>query len=445
MFGYVPMTMYADVLVVGGGAAGVAAAVAAARSGCEVLLVERAGYLGGTLTAVSLGSLCGYFTVVDDEPVPVVGGLATELVARLRRAGAAADPVRWLRTASIPYDQFGMKVELDRLVTEAGVRVLLHTTVVETAVSEAAVQRLRVHGKGGYDEIEAGVVIDCSGDADVIAQAGGEFEMDIATLQLPTAMFRFGGVDTERAGAISRPELHRYLERAVAAGHQLPRTAGGIYSVWPGVVHVNITRLACEGRAPDPFSPTEMTFAEMAGREQVISYQKAFRDFVPGFESAFVLDSGAQLGVRESRRVVGRERLTETMVTRPSRTKAVIACSAWPVEEHGSGRDVRWAWLDPGEYYQIPFGCLIPRGLTNVLVAGRCVSADHVAQASVRVTAQCMVMGEAAGVAAAAALDGRDQVSEVDVDAVQEELLRRGSFLGAQQTHNGSVNGSAAQ
>ena len=445
MLGYVPMTMSADVVVVGGGAAGVAAAASAARSGCDVLLVEHAGYLGGTLTAVSLGSLCGYFTLVDEEPVPVVGGLAEELVERLRRSGAAADPVRWLRTASIPYDLFGMKVELDRIVTEAGVRVLLHTTVVEAVVADGAVHKLRVHGKGGFNEIEAGVVIDCSGDADVVAQAGGEFEMDLPSLQLPTAMFRFGGVDTARTSAISRADLHRHLERAVTAGHALPRTAGGIYSIWPGVVHVNITRLSCGGRAPNPMSAAEMTNAEIVGREQVVAYQRAFREFVPGFENAFVLDSGAQLGVRESRRITGRERLTETMVTSPSRTEAAIACSAWPVEEHGAGRDVRWVWLDPGEYYQIPLGCLLPRKLTNVLVAGRCVSADHVAQASVRVSAQCMAMGEAAGVASAVALDTGDRVSQVETATVQRELLKRGSFLGDLQTLDGSANGHAAQ
>lgn len=432
MLGYVPMAIYADVVVVGGGTAGVAAAVSAARAGCDVLLVERAGYLGGTMTAVSLGSLCGYFTLIDDEPVPVVGGLALELVERLRKAGAAGNPLQWLRTASIPYDLFGMKVELDRLVKETGVRLLLHSTVVETTSADGIVHAVRVHNKGGFADIEARIVMDCSGDADIVALAEGSCDFELSSLQLPTAMFRFGGVDTERASAISRPELHHLLEQAVQAGYSLPRTAGGIYSVWPGVVHVNITRLEQDGRAPNPLSAQEMTWAEMRGREQILDYQRAFREFVPGFEDAFVLDSGAQLGVRESRRIVGHARLTQGDVTQPSRSADAVACSAWPVEKHGAGRGIEWAWLEPGEYYQIPFGCLVPQGLNNVLVAGRCVSADPVAQASVRVSAQCIAMGEAVGAASALALrtSREHNLAATDVPALQRELSTSGAFLG---------------
>lgn len=420
------------VLVVGGGAAGVAAAVSSARAGASTVLVERHGLLGGTLTCVGLGSLCGYYAIADDQPLPVVGGVAMEVVDRLAARNGVTGPVRWLRTASLPYDMFTMSLVLDDLVNEPQLEVLLHSYVTEVRCSgPGRVEAVRVESKSGSDWLRPNLVVDCTGDADVVARAGLPFDYDPAELQSATAMFRFGGVDTERTSRIGREQYHEYLGEAVKAGLPLPRTAGGMYSVRAGVVHANITKIP----APfDPLSPRDLTRGEILGRQQVAAYLEAFRRFVPGFEHAFILDVGHVLGVRESRRVVGRVTVTEEHIRSRARWDDAIACSAWPVEDHVPGADVEWVWLDDGDYYQVPFGSLVPQGSQNVLTAGRCVSATHRAQASLRVSAQCFAMGEAAGTAAAMTQQQSGHaltVDQIDVTALQKGLVAGGSFLGS--------------
>jgi hypothetical protein len=426
------MTPEIGVLVVGGGAAGVAAAVASARAGADTVLVERYGSLGGTLTSVGLGSLCGYYAIADDRPVPVVGGLAMEVVDRLATRDGVTGPLRWLRTASLPYDMFTMSLVLDELVEEPQLEVLLHSYVTEVRCSgPGRVEAVRVESKGGSEWLRPDLVIDCTGDADIVARAGLPFDYDPEELQSATAMFRFGGVDTERTSRISREQYHEYLGEAVRSGLALPRTAGGMYSVRPGVVHANITKIPSPF---DPLSPRDLTKGEVLGRRQVAAYLEAFRRFVPGFEHAFVIDVGHALGIRESRRVIGRAIVTEEHIRSRSRWDDAIACSAWPVEDHVPGADVEWVWLEDGDYYQVPFGSLVPQGSQNVLTAGRCVSATHRAQASLRVSAQCFAMGEAAGTAAAQTqwhTGPALTVDEIDVSALQKDLVAAGGFLGA--------------
>ncbi|MFJ5962141.1 FAD-dependent oxidoreductase [Pseudarthrobacter oxydans] len=418
-----------DVAVIGGGTAGTIAALSAARAGASVILIERQGFLGGTLTSSSLGSLCGYYTVVEGRPEPVVGGLPMELVEGLRKMGGSpADPLMWLRTASIPYDLFSMKVLLDRLMEESSVKVLFHSQVTGVATDpDGKIAAADVLTRSGFVNVAATTFIDATGNAEVTALAGGTFDLDVDTMQAPTSMFRFGGVDTAKMKAITRPELHRHLETAVAAGFALPRTAGGMYSVRPGIVHVNITRV--EGSV-NPFDPEQITAAEMEGRRQILLYEEAFRRFVPGFADAFVLDSGVEIGIRESRRIHGEVTLAYDDVTTSARFPDVIACSAWPIEDHTGDRGIRWVWLDPGEYYQIPLRAMLPKSVANLIVAGRSISATHDAQASVRVTAQCFAMGEAAGLAAVTALEHDGITSMIDISCVQDALLERGAFLG---------------
>jgi glycine/D-amino acid oxidase-like deaminating enzyme len=420
-----------DVLVVGGGSAGLAAAVAAARLGASVRLVEKHGFLGGTLTMVTLGSICGLYTVTDTEVTPVVGGFAAEVAERLRREGGApAAPKRWLKTASLPYDPFCMKLVCDDLATEARLRLSLHALVTEALMEGRRIAGVVVETPSGRRTIRAGAVIDATGDGDVAALAGAAFEHDPAHNQAPTAMVRFGGVDTARAMALDRPTLHACLERAVEAGLPLPRTAGGMFSVRDGMVHLNITRVLHGGRAPDVLDTEELTAAEIEGRRQVRMYVEAFRRFVPGFEGCFALDTGAELGVRESRRIRGEHWLELDEVMNQGRFPDAIACSAWPVEEHGAGRATKWVFLEPGSYYQLPYRMMVPVGVEGLLVAGRCASASHDAHASMRVAAVCMALGEAAGVAVAQCAERGLPVRQADIGALQRQLLRQGAFLG---------------
>jgi hypothetical protein len=416
-----------DVVVVGGGSAGVAAAVSAARQGARTLLVEKFGFLGGVMTATTLGGVCGFFSLVNDEPHQMVFGFADEVKKELERRGGTPGPLKWLKTASFPYDIFTLKKIFDDFANIPNLSLALQTSLISAEHEDGWIRSIELATRGQLWSVRAANFVDATGDALLCHFAGAETELDIDNLQFPTTMFRMGGVDTAKMQRITRPEMHRLLERAIEDGFDIPRTAGGIYAVGAGVVHLNITKIAIDGRPPNPFDAAEISHAERAGREQVITYLNVFRRYVPGFEHAFIIDSGAELGLRETRRIVGDYVLTFDDVAEERKFADAIACNCWPVEEHGTGRSIRWVWLRPGGYNHIPYRALIPVSLRNVLVAGKCVSASHEAQAAIRVTANCFSMGQAAGVACALAND--DGVRSIDIAQLQSELGNRGVVL----------------
>lgn len=423
----VPVLREVDVLVAGGGSAGVAAAVSAARAGASVLLVERNGFLGGTMTATSLGGVCGLYSLIDGAPVQMVFGFAEEVRARLAAAGGTTGPLPWLNTASLPYDLFTLKAVLDDLAEVPRLEILYQARLTDVVREGTRVTHAVVRGRAAPFAVTARTFVDASGDGELAALAGADTEIEHGHLQFPSTMFRMGGVDTTRAMAVSRAEMHALLERAVADGHDLPRTAGGIYSVRAGVVHLNITKVKVDGCSPDPFDPESLSRAEREGRSQARRYLEVFRRYVPGYAEAYILDTGTELGIRETRRIVGAQTVTAEDVVGERKVDDAIAASCWPIEEHGAGRSTRWVWLSPGGYCQIPYGALVPRGLDNVLVAGRCLSATHEAQAALRVTANCFSMGQAAGLAAALATDGA--VRDVAMPALRRALAEAGAVL----------------
>ncbi len=429
----IPVVAEPDVLVVGGGAAGIAAACAAARGGARTMLVEGYGCLGGTLTLVTLGGFCGTHMVVDDERLArVAGGLYLELEDRLASRDAVLPPRRHGRILGVPYESASLKLVADEMVAAHGARVLLHTSAVATVTDGARVTAVIVENKGGRAAIAPQVVIDASGDADVAARAGADFALgEEGTTQYASTMFRLGGVDTAVAGELTRPQIRELLERAVADGYPLPRTTTGVHmNPLEGVVHLNVTKLANpEG---EPFllvDPEQLSEAERVGRQQVKLYEEVFRRYVPGFARARVIDIGARVGVRETRLVRGDSVLTAAHVRGCAKPEDRIACSSWPLELHGTGRATTWEFLPDGEWYGLPWGCLVVAGFENLLVAGRNLSAEHAAQASARVAGPCVAMGEAAGTAAAMSLSAGGSVRSVAVEALQQNLLRAGAIL----------------
>jgi hypothetical protein len=365
---HTPVTMDVDVCVVGGGAAGVAAAVSAAQCGARVALLERYGFLGGTLTTVSLGSICGIYAVREDALTPIVGGFLNQVVSQLTELNGCGDTVRWLKTASLPYDQFKMKVALDRLTSIHGVQVLLHSLVVGVAKAGDDITHVLLETREGRVAISASQFIDCSGDAELCARAGVELEINLNDLQQPTTMFRMMDVDNAAFAKVDRAALHQNLEMAVNDGMDLPRTAGGVFMERPGLAHLNITKVNINGATPNPLSTRELTKAEQLGREQVLIYEHAFRKYVPGFANAKVLDTGAAIGIRESRRLVGEYVLTKDDVLGSAKFSDGIACCSWPIEDHAAGRATKWVWLEEGEYFQIPFRSLLPKKVSNWLL-----------------------------------------------------------------------------
>lgn len=429
----IPVIIETDVLVVGGGSAGMSAAVTASRMGCNVTLIEKFGFLGGTLTSVTLGSFCGIFTVTDEAIKPVVKGFQEELIERLKRYEGVLPPHRWLKTASVSYDISCLKKVADELITESGVCVFYHTQAVSVVKENKKVNGVIIENKDGRSIINAKVIIDASGDGDIAAMGGAPFEIGSNGItQFPSSMFRMANVEIEKIVHITRDEYQGYFQKAKKDGYSLPRVSSGIH-ITPlyGVVHLNVTKIAREDGNPiNPLRVEELTYAEIEGRRQVFLYAEVLRKYVPGFEKARVVDIGSHIGIREARLIKGDYILNDKDVLSCRKFDDVIACSAWPLEMHGEKDETKWVWIEPGDFYTIPYRCLIPQNIENVLIAGRNISTTHEAQASTRVSAVCMAVGQAAGTAAYLALKCDNNVRDISIKELQGFLQKGNAFLG---------------
>jgi glycine/D-amino acid oxidase-like deaminating enzyme len=391
-----------DVIVVGSGSAGSAAAIRAARAGARTLLLDRLAFMGGTSTAV-LDTFYAFWTP-GAAPRRVVGGLGWEVARTLMDDGAAFErPNTYGAGTGVTYDPEALKVLWERLATEAGVTLLLHTWATGVRVRDGRVEAIRTWNKGGERWHAAGVVVDASGDADVAAMAGAAYDDARTTpeTQSLSTLFMVANVDVTRAAAVPKAQLWALMREAVATGHyRLPRVEGSWHRTpHPGIVMVHMTRIP----NVDATDPAALTLAELEGRRQVREYHRFLRDRVPGFEEAVVVSTSPAIGIRESRRVHGDYRLTREDVLAARRFPDEVALCGAPIEDHGAGGDTAWRYIAGGGIYGIPYRALLPEGLDGLLVAGRCFSATHDAHASARSMATCMAMGQAAGTAAALA------------------------------------------
>jgi FAD dependent oxidoreductase len=435
-----PVIADVEVCVVGAGSSGSSAAIAAARTGASVLLVDRLPFLGGTSTAV-LDTFYGFFTP-GERSLKVVGGVADDVVAALQELGPVLTrPNTYGAGAGVTYLAEHLKVVWEGLVTGAGARPLLHAMVQAADVRDGHVESIVVATRGGLARVRARSFIDASGDADLCAFAGFGFETagEIDPAQTLTTTFRIANVDHERRRRVTKEELHELMRDAAESGdYDLPRRDGSDH-VTPvdGMVATVMTRLESIRREPDgrivnATDPWFLTDAEMAGRRQALEYVRFLRDRVPGYEHASLVALGTQIGVRETRRVYGDYRLTRDDVLSAHRFDDDVGLCGAPIEDHRGGPDTAWHYLPEGGVVGIPYRTLLVRDATNVLVAGRCFSATHDAHASVRSMAQCMAMGQAAGTAAALGLaTGRDP-RDLDPDGLRDRLRRDGAILDLQ-------------
>lgn len=419
-----PVVRAVDVLVVGGGTSGCAAAVAAARRGLRTVLLDRYGFLGGTATAAMVGCLCGVYTC-SPNTLTVIKGYLQEITDRLEARDAG-----YKLKHRYQLDHEALKLVLDGWLLEAGVELLFQTQMVDTLVEAGGrVRGVVVETKAGRGAIHARVVIDSSGDADVVARAGGAFEKSPREeLQAPSLVFTMAGVDIERAIQTPQAEISQLL-RAAAERGEVPgnRFSGGYSPVPPeGKVHMNITRITCV----DGTDPDDLNRAYVEGRRQVDAYAQFARTYLPGFERAYIDQIAPQLGIRETRRVVGLYQLTTDDVLGARSFPDAICRGAWPLEIHpNDATGTTRIHLEGDTYYQIPYRCLVPRDLEGVLVTGRCISTTHEAQGSTRVMGPGIATGQAAGVAAALALADARAPRDVDVARLQAELEREGALL----------------
>jgi hypothetical protein len=448
-----------DVLVVGGGPAGSAAAVAAARAGVRVALIERFAFLGGNLTVGMVAPMMGFHA----GDLQIVRGIPEEIVGSLQAMGASPghvpDPVDFCATIT-PFDYEGLKQVLHGLVLGAGVRVFFHTILVGASLGAAGDHAVWVWQRDGFRKIEAGVVIDASGDGEFCALAGLPFEVGRPSDGRPqpmTMLFRLAGVDWDRVmdeidahpeeiqheaaigGRIDPAWLRRLPVRgfsgfarlvrdAKAAGElDLPRDRLLVFEgVHPGEAIVNTTRVAGRLGVIGP----DLSEAEVEGRRQTYQLVGFLRRRVPGFAHARLLATPTQIGIRETRRVVGAIMVTREDATAGRRFPDAIAASAYPIDIHDPVTGgMTFTRFPPGEYFTIPYRALQPRGASNVLVAGRCFSGTHEALASARISAVAMAMGQAAGHAAALAVRGRVPVEHLDPEDLRRALREIGAFV----------------
>ncbi len=430
-----------DVLVVGGGAAGVAAAVAAARRGREVILLERYGFCGGGAVAGMSGTVCGLYAASareDARPEQLVFGFADEFASALARSGGLTDPVRYGKTFTRVHDPLVWREVADRILQDAGVRTFLHTLAIGVGLDGGErVTGVTAYTKAGPLTVDANVTIDASGDADIVSMAGFETTCgNGGKVQNPTMMFRMQGVDVERFRSAYGPDtimgeavselIYRYHNAGV---YRLPRKKVFMFPTpRPGELLCNATRImGRDGNELNCVYADDITEAEIEGRKQVREYARFSRDHLSGCESAFVNDTGVQVGVRQTRQIVGATTLANSDVVEGAKFSTGIARSAWPIELH-SGDKPKIGWL-LDDYYEVPFGCFLPVKGEGLLVAGRCLAAEHEAMASARVTAQCFSYGQAIGIAAAMAAEQAKQPRDVRGEDVRAVLNSLGAKL----------------
>jgi hypothetical protein len=444
----------ADVLVVGGGPAGIGAAVAAGRNSAKTVLVERFGFLGGNATAGLVGPFMTSYS--QDGKIELIKGVFEELVERAEALGGAIDPgkveggteyasfITYGHHRVTPFDPEIVKLVAAEMCLEAGVELRLHTFMVDSIAEDGAVGGIVVASKSGLEAIRAKVTVDCSADADVATRAGVPFhqgrQQDGLT-QPMTLFFRLANVDDEgvKQYIADHPEDHRPYAGVVREARErgefpIPREGIGIYlTPQPGIWRVNTTRL----QRLDGTNVLDLTKAEIEGRKQVMFLLKFLRERCPGFERCSLLDTAATIGVRETRRIVGEYTLTAEDLQTGREFDDVIALCGYPMDIHsptGTGGTMTPDATQSANVYQIPYRCLVPVQVQNLLVAGRCVSATHEALGAIRVMPPAFAMGQAAGTAGALAAAEGVAPRRVPVPWLQETLVANGAYLGEKVT-----------
>ncbi|NGP05759.1 FAD-dependent oxidoreductase [Rhodococcus sp. 14C212] len=433
-----PVLAEVDVLVVGAGAAGVAAATTAAEAGKSVILVEKYGFAGGAAVAGMSGTICGmyYATAHPQQPEQVVYGFTERFRAALAARGGLTDPQLYGKTFTSAHDPHMWTEVADAFLEDAGVRILFHTAVAGVVMDGDRYAGAVLESNAGRSVVLAQRTIDASGDAAVVARANGAYYFGAdGRIQNPTMFFRLADVDIDEferyygPDTICPPEVTALIEQQRTAGANLPRSKIWVFRTpRPNELMVNATRIdGRDGRALNVIDPEDFTEGEVVGRLQARAYADFFRAHIPGCASSYLEDTGIEVGIRQTRSIVGHETLRNDDVLQARKREDGICRVPWPIELHDSkGSNLHWL-LD--DYYDVPYLSLVPLTGENIIVAGRCLSAEHEALASARVTAQCFEYGHAAGVAAALSIDENLPFAKLDGRGVRAVMAANGSAL----------------
>lgn len=457
----IPVRLETDIIVCGGGPAGAGAALAAARAGKRVVLIESYGFLGGTITAAGVNGIGGWQHDLDGRPL--VTGIAQELIVEVcRQSGGDMEEVREVfrsREKRPTYREGGlgcywlninpsiMKIVLEQKLIQAGVRLLYHCGAAAPVMEGSSVRGVYVESKSGREAVLAKLVIDCTGDGDMAFRAGadcwmgddrdgfcqpGSLLFTVANADVPPLDYSLGQNDESHLPPLERNRYAGAIRLARERGeltknpNELFCAATPLHISDPRVRSVNFTRI----QKIDATDVASLTAAELSGREQVLEALAFMRKYIRGCENAYLVDIQPQVGIRESRRVRGEYVLTAEDVLDGARFEDCICRGIYLLDIHNPDGVAASTLRMLDQPYDIPYRALIPGGIDNMLVAGRCISGDHTALASYRIVSHCFQTGQAAGEAAAEALDKEIPVREVDTAVLKARLEKSGCNVG---------------
>lgn len=433
-----------DVIVAGGGPSGIGAAISAARNGIKVLLVEQAGYLGGMATNGCVPAFCPY---TNGEKL-VIGGIGLEVLNKMKKECAESPfydnkPGRLKEYDWVPIDPEVLKRVTEQMVIKSNCDLLLHTVITNVNYSDGRLESIVIHNKSGNFTIDARFFIDCTGDADLVAQAGGIYEYGDkdGLVQAGTLCFRIANLDIEKFMKYAKEtgedgNLNIAASKAKALGEfpENERYVSGIALQGGGMAGLNFGHVY----HLNPLDGEDLTRAEIEAREKLPELMKFLNKYVPGAEQAVLASSGPVIGLRESRRIVGDYKLTIEDYYKRAYFEDTIARYSYPIDIHaatpdeddyGKNREYVTSRYKIGEAYSIPYRSLLPVGFKNLLVAGRTISSDRAMMASVRVMPACFATGEAAGAAAAICVKEGLDLRKLPIQKLQETLSGQGAIL----------------
>lgn len=436
---HLPLHGEYDVVVIGGGPAGIAAAASAARRGARTLLVEAYGFLGGMGTVGGVTNFAGLYGRHQGEMRQLVHGVVDDLLPRIAALGGLNQPQDGMqgRIRVRSYDTSAYKCAADQMLLAAGVKLLFHAQAAAVLMDGARIAALVVETKSGRQAVRANVFVDCSGDADVAAFAGVPCAVGDGhgSGLFPSTMFRVGHVDaTQAVPAVGEfKAINDFMARAQQehpGRYRFPREGAILRpQIRPTEWRANVTQIAnAGGRAMNAVDADELSAGEVEGRRQIVEYFRFLREQVPGFADSQIVEIAPQVGIRETRRIEGVYALSGDDIVDSARFDDRIGINAWPMELHQAG-GIEWRFpRDPQRAYNdLPWRMLVPKRVQNLLVAGRCASMTHEGQSAARVSGGCFVMGQAAGTAAAGA--GSTPMQAIDIARLQQQLRDDGVLL----------------
>jgi len=445
-----------DVIIVGGGISGAMAAIAAARNHVKPLIVEELGFLGGMLTAAGVGPMMTFHAGDKQVIQGITGELIDRLVAQGKSPGHIMDTTGYTYSVT-PFDAEAMKHELELMVLESGGDILYHTMMADVTTNNGRIQDITVCNKAGLNQLTAPVFVDATGDADLSAWAGVEFikgREPTPIFQPMTMNMKMTGVNIAKIKAYMQAhpdEFPRHRDKQTLSRlDESPRVSiAGFVKTFddarrrgvitfqredilffetnnPGEVIINTTRVL----GLDPTNPWEISQAEIEGRKQVRELERFLKQSVPGFEDAVLLSSGPSIGIRSSRQIKGLYTLTREDILSGRRFDDVIAHNGYPIDIHSpQGAGTQSEFLPWGEYYSIPYRCLVNASIHNLITVGRCISATFEAQAAIRTTPGVGAIGHAGGVAASLTATHHCPARDVPIQELQNILIQQQAYL----------------